>query len=304
MRRAPARRPAVAVRDKDGVTSAFDATLAPDGGSLQGTMKEKGRPVPFALHRAKVQPPREAPSYRLLGDALQLKAAFNGDADKTRILLLLNLGSFSSKMELRIVERFVMERIADPNLRVYVVWTAPDVPEVASVLRQGTALATDPRVTHFWSTDHGLSTVFAPLLASGKVGPPTPASCSRRGGSGRRPHRSPTACSRARGSARSRCRAPARNSTATTSRRTCSSYCSRPGRAGRGSAASAGCSAPADRPFAQPAPALGARTGLSPGALGRSRWTAKQFAFASSSSQRWFSAAAVQSSLPKNEQSC
>jgi hypothetical protein len=29
------------------------------------------------------------------------------------------------------------------------------------------------RVTHFWSTDHGLSTVFAPLLASGKVAPNT-----------------------------------------------------------------------------------------------------------------------------------
>ncbi len=161
------------VRDKDGIVSAFDGALSPDGATLSGMMREKGRPVPFALQRGKARPVRESRSYRLAGDAIQLKAAFSGDADKTRILLLLNLGSFSSKMALRIVERYVMDRISDPNLRAYVVWTAPDVPEVATVLKQGTALATDPRITHFWSTDRGLSAVFEPMLPAHRMVPNT-----------------------------------------------------------------------------------------------------------------------------------
>lgn len=154
------------VRDKGGVVSAFDGVLSPDGASLQGTLTEAGKPFPFTLRRAEeARPPREAAAVRLAGDGIPLKAAFNEDVDKTRILLLLNLGSFSSKMALRVVERYVMEQIDNPGLRVYVVWMARDVPDLEKFVRESVALTTDPRITHFWSTDAALAKSFEPMLA-------------------------------------------------------------------------------------------------------------------------------------------
>jgi hypothetical protein len=154
------------VRDKDGVVSAFDGSLTPDGASLQGSMRENGKLTPFALHRVEAAKPLpEAPIYKLAGDGIQLKTAFNNDIGKTRMLLLLNLGSFSSRVALRIIERFVMEQVNDPDLRVYVVWTAPDLPEVSKALQQEAALAPDPRITRFWSTNRSLGNLFESMLA-------------------------------------------------------------------------------------------------------------------------------------------
>jgi hypothetical protein len=154
------------VRDQDGVVSAFDGALSPDGNGLQGTMTENGKPVPFTLHRAKpAGPVREIPTYKLAAEALQLKAAFNEDAGKTRMLLLVNLGSFSSKLALRIVERYVMDQIADPDLRVYVVWLVPNLPQAETVLQREVGLAPDPRITHFWSSDTSTLKLLEPVLA-------------------------------------------------------------------------------------------------------------------------------------------
>jgi hypothetical protein len=154
------------VRDSGGVVSAFEGALSPDGASLQGSMRESGKLTPFVLHRVQAAKPiPEVPTYKLAGDGTQLKTAFNNDIGKTRLLLLLNLGSFSSRVALRIVERFVMEQINDPDLRVYIVWMAPDVPEVANALQQEAALAPDPRITRFWSTNRSLSQIFDPMLA-------------------------------------------------------------------------------------------------------------------------------------------
>jgi hypothetical protein len=155
------------VRDNDGVVSVFDGGLSPDGASLRGMMKESGQLVPFTLRRAKADwQVHEIPLYKLSPGGLQLKIAFNEDVGKTRLLLLLNMGSFTSKMALRVVQRFVMDSINDPKLRVYVVWMVPDIPQAAKVLQQGAALAPDPRITQFWSNDPSLLKVFEPMLAS------------------------------------------------------------------------------------------------------------------------------------------
>lgn len=157
------------VRDKSGVVSAFSGDLSPDGAILQGTMKESGQSIPFTLRRSKAGgPAREAVVHKLSGDGSQLKEAFNRDAGDTRMLLLLNLGSFSGKVALRVVQRYVMDSIQDGDLRLYVVWKAPNGPEaakIAKVLQQDTALATDPRITHFWYDDRSLAAVFEPMLA-------------------------------------------------------------------------------------------------------------------------------------------
>lgn len=157
------------VRDKAGTVSAFVGHLSQDGAGLKGVMKENGQSIPFVLQRSQpTAPAREVPTYKLSGDGLQLKEAFNKDIGKTRLLLLLDLGSFSGKMALRVVQRYVMDHIKDGDLRVYVVWRAPEMqdPEkIAKTLQLDAALATDPRITHFWFTGSSLSTVLEPMLA-------------------------------------------------------------------------------------------------------------------------------------------
>jgi hypothetical protein len=154
------------VHDTSGVESAFEGDLSPDGTSLQGTLKESGRLMSFTLHKVKVsEPVQEIPVYKLSVDGIELKNAFNADVGKVRMLLLLNPISFPSRMALRIVERYVMEKIGDPNLRVYVVWMAPNRPEAAKVVQHLAALAPDSRITHFWSTDKSLGQIFEPMVA-------------------------------------------------------------------------------------------------------------------------------------------
>ncbi|HEX4964282.1 MAG TPA: hypothetical protein VF173_25900 [Thermoanaerobaculia bacterium] len=153
------------VHDSAGVISAFDGTLSPDGASLQGTMKESGRVMSFTLHRVKEAPTREVSIHKLVGNGAELINAFNADVGNVRMLLLLNPISFPSRVELRIVERFVMDQISDSKLRVYVVWIAPDKPELMKVIQRLAGLAPDPRITHFWSTDRSLLNVLEPILA-------------------------------------------------------------------------------------------------------------------------------------------
>lgn len=157
---------AFSVRDRAGVVSAFKGTLSADGASMEGTMLESGKNIPFTLRRVTAPGPApKVPTYRLTGDGTALTQAFDGDLGKVRILLLLNPMSFASKVTMRIVERFVMDQIDDQNLRVYVVWKVPDKPRSAEIVRIVAGLAPDPRITHFWSTDPSLAKLFEAMLA-------------------------------------------------------------------------------------------------------------------------------------------
>lgn len=155
-----------AVHDAEGVESRFAAELSPSGAGMQGTMTESGRRVPFTLGRAgAARPERTVAVQKLAADGAELKRAFNDDAGKTRMLLLLDPASFSSRMALRVVERFVMDRIGDHALRIYVVWLTPGRADREKLVQHFAALAPDPRATHFWSADRSLAAVFAPMLA-------------------------------------------------------------------------------------------------------------------------------------------
>jgi len=129
-------------------------------------MTESGKVVPFTLQRVKAGgPAREVPILKLGSNGTELTKAFNDEIGKVRMLLLLNPAAFSSKLALRVVERFVMDQIKDSNLSVYVVWMAPDSPESAKLVRLVAMLAPDRRITHFWATDRSLANVFEPMLA-------------------------------------------------------------------------------------------------------------------------------------------
>ncbi len=155
-----------AVHDADGLVTAFDGALSLDGASLQGTMKESGTAVPFSLHRVPApEPAHEVSVSKLETNGFDLKKTFSADIGKVRMILLLDPRSFASRIAVRLVERYVMDRINDPNLRVYAVWMAPDKPGVAKAVQHLASLAPDPRITHFWSTEPSLAKTFEPALA-------------------------------------------------------------------------------------------------------------------------------------------
>lgn len=154
------------VHDANGLVTAFAGALSPDGASLQGTMKESGRDIPFSLHRVLAhEPAREVAVARLGSDGADLKKTFNADAGNVRVILLLDPRSFASRITVRLVERYVMDRLNDPNLRVYAIWMAPDKPGAAKAIQHLASLAPDPRMAHFWSTEPSFAKTFEPVLA-------------------------------------------------------------------------------------------------------------------------------------------
>jgi len=65
--------------------------------------------------------------------------------------MILSPTSVSSKVNLRIVQRYVLDQIANPDLKVYVVWEPvfPSDSEKASY--EASRLVSDPRIQQFWS---------------------------------------------------------------------------------------------------------------------------------------------------------
>lgn len=55
------------------------------------------------------------------------------------------------------MQRYVLDRIEDPNLRVYVVWGPMLGGETEEDAREATALLSDPRAEHFWTGAHTLA---------------------------------------------------------------------------------------------------------------------------------------------------
>ncbi len=140
------------VRDKDGVVSAFEGEIAANGRALAGTFREKLQSYPFALERRAAPPPVEVAIQDLADDASELKAEINRESGHVRLLLVLSPISLSAKVALKLVERYVLEAMPDPALRVYVVWEVPDVPGAESLTaKRFKPLASDPRVVEFWS---------------------------------------------------------------------------------------------------------------------------------------------------------
>jgi hypothetical protein len=56
-----------------------------------------------------------------------------------------------------VVQRYVLDRIEDPKLRVYVVWGPMLGGETEEDAREATALLSDPRAAHYWTGEHALA---------------------------------------------------------------------------------------------------------------------------------------------------
>lgn len=63
-------------------------------------------------------------------------------------------------MSARVVQRYVLEEVADPRLRAYVVWGPMLDKETEADARVATRFIQDPRLTHFWTDSDGVALLF------------------------------------------------------------------------------------------------------------------------------------------------
>jgi hypothetical protein len=56
-----------------------------------------------------------------------------------------------------VVQRYILDKVQDPNLKVYVVWGPMLGGEKEEDAREATALVPDARAIHFWTAAHSLA---------------------------------------------------------------------------------------------------------------------------------------------------
>jgi hypothetical protein len=152
----------------------FKGDLSADGkkiaGEFNGRSSGQEMRFPFRLERTgeaggdrpqKVKSPLVVMSDS--GD--ELKAAFNRDKDKVRLVLLLSPTCPSCLSSANVIERYVLDTLKDDSLRVYTVWGPMLGDETEEQAREATSYINDPRVTHFWTKAHVVATQFARAAA-------------------------------------------------------------------------------------------------------------------------------------------
>jgi len=143
----------------------FRGTLSDDGGAIEGEFSpaDGGRPARFVLHRGG-SAPAAAPDLTVLAGADDLKAHFNFDQGAPRLVLLLAPTCEMCRMGARLTQRYVLEAIADPRLRVYVVWLPMSDEDTRQTALRAAGDLPDPRVRHFWVGDMEVARAFATTL--------------------------------------------------------------------------------------------------------------------------------------------
>jgi hypothetical protein len=159
------------VVDERKTGSFFEGTISQDGEEIAGTMTEDLQKYPFSLRRRDPRPVQEGllpPVLRVADDGAELRQAFNADAGHVRLLMTLSPSAVGSKTALLIVQRYVLNRIANPNLKVYVVWEPVIRADTEQASYAASRLISDPRVRQFWSGSRFTGHSFAKL--AGKDG--------------------------------------------------------------------------------------------------------------------------------------
>jgi hypothetical protein len=155
------------VVDERKTGSFFTGTISADGEEIAGTMTENLQKYPFSLRRREPRPAVGGnflpPVLRVADDGAELRRAFNAGAGHVRLLMTLSPSSVGSKTALRIVQRYVLERIASPGLKVYVVWEPVVRADTEQASYAASRLVSDPRVQQFWSGSRFTGHSFASL---------------------------------------------------------------------------------------------------------------------------------------------
>ncbi|HEX7182274.1 MAG TPA: hypothetical protein VF756_10550 [Thermoanaerobaculia bacterium] len=152
----------------------FRGELSPDGKSITGECSGRNDGMdlrlPFQLERkgdagserpAVVRRPLTAMSDA--GD--ELRAAFNRDKDKIRLVLLLSPTCPSCLSSAWVIEKYVLDPSREDDLRVYVVWGPMLGGENEENARAATSRMPDPRVSHFWTVAPTVAAQFGRAIA-------------------------------------------------------------------------------------------------------------------------------------------
>jgi hypothetical protein len=162
------------------VRSTFEGTLSADGKTIRGELLEGGKnKYTCVLDRTgeagaeRPEPAASAPVLALSDAGGELKEAFNRDADKVRLVFLISPTCPVCLQNARLAERYILDRIDDDRLRLFVVWGPMQKHETEADARAAAVRLTDPRVTQFWTDDDVLANAYKEPL--GLAGDPEPA---------------------------------------------------------------------------------------------------------------------------------
>jgi hypothetical protein len=160
-----------AVTDDDGVVSSFEGWLSEDGASIEGDLEERGAHYLFKLRRVD---PHEIASpqpvlRRLSRNGAELKELFSQAPSRVQLLLILSASCPLCKSGLGMVQRYVLDEIKDPGLRVYVVWEPVSAEDTERSATAASRLMSDPRVVQFWGDHRFVGQAFAEALGVAAV---------------------------------------------------------------------------------------------------------------------------------------
>jgi len=156
-----------ATRDAQGVVTSFDGFLA--DGAIKGDLREGDHHAPFTLSRGTAQPREPVQLVDLEVQPDELRNRFNADKDRLRVVMIVSPTCGGCRMGALLMQRYVLAQIADPRLRVYVVWEGVARRDSPSTAAESGALLADPRVVHFWSAKRYAGNAFKETLKSEKT---------------------------------------------------------------------------------------------------------------------------------------
>jgi hypothetical protein len=153
------------------VRSTFDGTLSADGKTIRGELLEGGKnKYSCVLERTgeagteRPKPAASAPVLALSDAGGELKEAFNQEAAKVRLVFLISPTCPVCLQNARLAQRYILDRIDDDRLRLFVVWGPMQKHETEADARAAAVRLNDPRVTQFWTDDNVLANAYkAPL---------------------------------------------------------------------------------------------------------------------------------------------
>lgn len=156
------------VKDEQGVVSTFEGLLSAGGQTIQGQLAENGAHYLFEIRR---MDPAKASAVKPLAslvdvsaDGRELRALFNKDRGTVRLLAILSPTCPMCLNGARLIQRYLLDAIQDPDLRVYVIWEPNGSVDTREKARQSSVFISDPRVHQLWSPDRFAGKVFQNAL--------------------------------------------------------------------------------------------------------------------------------------------